>query len=56
MFEPLPVRRKELIKNAKREFGKALEILQAYALISTGVRFEVKNTTKSSALLSFTCP
>ena len=46
LFESLPVRRKELIKNAKREFGKALELLQAYALISTGVRFEVKNTTK----------
>lgn len=47
LFEALPVRRKELIKNAKREFGKALELLQAYALVSSGVRFEVKNTTKS---------
>jgi len=46
LFESLPVRRKELIKNAKREFAKALELLQAYALISTGVRFEVKNTTR----------
>jgi len=46
LFESLPVRRKELIKNAKREFAKALELLQAYALIWTGVRFEVKNTTR----------
>jgi DNA mismatch repair protein PMS2 len=47
LFESLPVRRKDLIKNAKREFGKALELLQAYALVSIGVRFEVKNTTKT---------
>ncbi|GAA5827519.1 hypothetical protein JCM11251_003846 [Rhodosporidiobolus azoricus] len=46
LFDNLPVRRKELQKNAKREFGKALELLQAYAIINTGVRFEVKNAMK----------
>ncbi|GAA5949189.1 hypothetical protein JCM10213_008237 [Rhodosporidiobolus nylandii] len=46
LFENLPVRRKELQKNAKREFGKALELVQAYAIISVGVRFEVRNAMK----------
>ncbi|GAA6036714.1 hypothetical protein JCM8097_003443 [Rhodosporidiobolus ruineniae] len=46
LFENLPVRRKDLTKNAKREFGKALELIQAYAIINTGVRFEVKNAMK----------
>ena len=38
LFEPLPVRRKEFLRNAKREYGKALSIIQAYALMSKGVR------------------
>lgn len=46
LFEQLPVRRKELIKNAKREMGKAVDMVQAYALIKTGVRFEVRNIVK----------
>ncbi|GAA6062068.1 hypothetical protein JCM10212_003566 [Sporobolomyces blumeae] len=56
LFESLPVRRKDLIKNAKREFAKALELVQAYALISTGVRFEVKNTTKSKTMTHLQAP
>uniref|UniRef100_D8Q7M4 DNA mismatch repair protein PMS1 n=1 Tax=Schizophyllum commune (strain H4-8 / FGSC 9210) TaxID=578458 RepID=D8Q7M4_SCHCM len=32
IFTPLPVRRKEFERNAKREFGKALHLLNAYAL------------------------
>ncbi|KAL1748229.1 histidine kinase-like ATPase [Schizophyllum fasciatum] len=32
IFAPLPVRRKEFERNAKREFGKALHLLNAYAL------------------------
>ncbi|KAK7436204.1 ATP-binding mismatch repair protein [Stygiomarasmius scandens] len=31
-FSPLPVRRKEFERNAKREFGKALALLNAYAV------------------------
>ncbi|KAF5368077.1 hypothetical protein D9758_004384 [Tetrapyrgos nigripes] len=31
-FAPLPVRRKELERNVKREYGKALALLNAYAL------------------------
>lgn len=43
IFKNLPVRRKELERNIKREYGKALGLLQAYACISTGVRFSVSN-------------
>ncbi|KAE8355275.1 serine incorporator-domain-containing protein [Aspergillus coremiiformis] len=44
LFKRLPVRRRELEKNIKREYGKVLTLLHAYACISTGVRFSVKNT------------
>ncbi|KAF4622028.1 hypothetical protein D9613_009528 [Agrocybe pediades] len=47
LFKPLPVRKKEFERNAKREFGKALTLLNAYALgpCSTppGVRLTVTN-------------
>ncbi|KAG6898188.1 hypothetical protein C0993_007040 [Termitomyces sp. T159_Od127] len=43
LFKPLPVRRKEFERNVKREFGKALGLLNAYALVETGVRFAVNN-------------
>ncbi|KAH9837617.1 DNA mismatch repair protein MutL [Rhodofomes roseus] len=46
LFKPLPVRRRELERNAKREFGKALALLSAYALVpcaheNRGVRLTV---------------
>ncbi|KAF9467045.1 hypothetical protein BDZ94DRAFT_50409 [Collybia nuda] len=48
LFLPLPVRRKELDRNSKREFGKALSLLNAYALgpcccSGAGVRLTVSN-------------
>ena len=43
IFHNLPVRKKELEKNIKREYGKVLTLLQAYACISTGVRITVSN-------------
>ncbi|KZT30069.1 DNA mismatch repair protein MutL [Neolentinus lepideus HHB14362 ss-1] len=48
LFKPLPVRRKELERNAKREFGKALNLLSAYALVpcvkeNKGVRLTASN-------------
>jgi DNA mismatch repair protein PMS2 len=51
VFAPLPVRRKELQRNIKREFAKALNLLHAYALVPcatsastpTGVRLTVSN-------------
>ena len=43
LFHSLPVRRKELTKNVKREYGKVLGLLHAYACIGINVRFTVKN-------------
>ena len=49
LFTPLPVRRKEFERHAKREFGKALHLLTAYALVpctreNSGVVLTVSNT------------
>ncbi|KAG8949841.1 hypothetical protein FRC03_000214 [Tulasnella sp. 419] len=48
IFTPLPVRRKELERNIKREFAKVLNLLNAYALVpcsegERGVRLAVYN-------------
>ena len=43
LFGNMPVRKKELEKNLKREYNKALCILHAYACISTCVKFSVSN-------------
>lgn len=48
LFTPLPVRRKEFERNAKREYAKALTLLHAYALVpctkgNKGVRLTVSN-------------
>lgn len=43
IFHSLPVRRKDLQKNAKREFTKAIGLLQSYAIICIGVRITVSN-------------
>lgn len=49
LFSPLPVRRKEFERNAKRELTKALNLLTAYALVPAsakegagGVRLKVE--------------
>lgn len=48
------MRRRELEKNIKREYGKVLALLHAYACISTGVRFSVKNQMpKGKSVLVF---
>ncbi|PWN28737.1 DNA mismatch repair protein MutL [Jaminaea rosea] len=49
LFQGLPVRRRELERNCKREYGKAQALLQAYALISKGVRWSSSNTTGPSS-------
>ena len=43
LFANLPVRRRELEKNVKREYGKALTVLQAYACISIQAKLSVSN-------------
>jgi DNA mismatch repair protein PMS2 len=56
LFYTLPVRRKELVKNVKREFAKAQALLQAYAIISSGVRWIVSNTVKGKKNTIMTIP
>jgi DNA mismatch repair protein PMS2 len=41
LFSTLPVRRKEFSKNCKREFAKAITMLQGYALVTTNVKISV---------------
>jgi DNA mismatch repair protein PMS2 len=43
LFEQLPVRRKELTKNIKNQYGKVLGLLHAYACICINVKFTVKS-------------
>ncbi|KAI1321801.1 hypothetical protein EDD11_000077 [Mortierella claussenii] len=38
LFEGMPVRRNEFVKNIKREFAKCIGLIQAYALIVPNVR------------------
>ncbi|KAL9114518.1 MAG: hypothetical protein Q9227_001599 [Pyrenula ochraceoflavens] len=45
LFDRLPVRRRELEKNIKREYGKVIGLLHSYACISTGVKMTVKNSS-----------
>ena len=53
LFNSLPVRRKELERNVKREYTKVLGFLQAYASISTGVKFTVFNHPPKGYLYLF---
>lgn len=43
LFKTLPVRRRELERNFKRDYSKVLNLLQAYASICVGVKFSVFN-------------
>jgi DNA mismatch repair protein PMS2 len=54
LFHNLPVRRKELEKTIKREYQKVLNLLNAYACISVGVKFSVSNqVTKGKKTVAF---
>lgn len=54
LFSNLPVRRRELEKNIKREYGKVLGILQAYACITTSSRVSVSNLmAKGKKIVAF---
>lgn len=54
IFRSLPVRRKELERNIKREYTKVLGILQAYAGICVGVKFSVFNQPAKGQVLLYT--
>lgn len=43
LFQSLPVRHREFLKNIKKEFHKAIDALQAYAMISYNVRLHCIN-------------
>lgn len=45
LFTPIPVRRKEFVKNHKREFNKMCNLLYAYCLVSTGIKISCTNIT-----------
>ena len=54
LFSKLPVRQKELSKNIKREYGKVLGLLHAYACIGANVKFSVKNAMlKAKSMVVF---
>eukprot|EP00601_Ochromonadales_sp_CCMP2298_P000296 CAMPEP_0173175434 /NCGR_PEP_ID=MMETSP1141-20130122/3912_1 /TAXON_ID=483371 /ORGANISM="non described non described, Strain CCMP2298" /LENGTH=209 /DNA_ID=CAMNT_0014097681 /DNA_START=71 /DNA_END=698 /DNA_ORIENTATION=+ len=44
LFERLPVRRREFVRSAKKQFQKMVRSVQSYALISVGVKISVSNT------------
>jgi hypothetical protein len=43
LFKPLPVRHKTFLRHLKREYAKMLAVVQAYAIIATGVRVTCAN-------------
>ena len=49
LFREMPVRHKELQRTAKRELARLLGLLQAYALVSVGVRFVCSNLSEKGA-------
>ncbi|ROT82920.1 Mismatch repair endonuclease PMS2 [Penaeus vannamei] len=55
LFSTLPVRHKEFQRNIKKEFGKMVQVLNSYCLISTGIRISCTNQSdkgKKSVVLS----
>ncbi|XP_051877095.1 mismatch repair endonuclease PMS2 isoform X2 [Pristis pectinata] len=43
LFNTLPVRHKEFLRNIKKEYSKMVQVLQAYCIISTGIRITCTN-------------
>ncbi|KAL3876687.1 hypothetical protein ACJMK2_034491 [Sinanodonta woodiana] len=55
LFYTLPVRHKEFHRNLKKEFAKMAQVLNAYAIVSLGVRLSCTNQTgkgKKTTVLS----
>ncbi|SPQ20056.1 5bf4f803-a9e0-4910-9db6-30bd7442bce0 [Thermothielavioides terrestris] len=54
LFRNLPVRRRELERNIKREWGKVINLLNQYACVQTGVKFTVsQQPTKGKRMVLF---
>ncbi|KAH8297307.1 hypothetical protein KR044_010300, partial [Drosophila immigrans] len=49
LFTTLPVRRRDFSRNIKKEFTKMCQILQAYCLVTKGVRIICSNQTPKGA-------
>ncbi|KAL4438704.1 hypothetical protein ABPG77_006308 [Micractinium sp. CCAP 211/92] len=49
LFKRLPVRHKEFLRHIRREYSRLVSVLQAYALISTGVRLICTNQVGNGA-------
>ncbi|XP_042034704.1 DNA mismatch repair protein PMS1-like isoform X2 [Salvia splendens] len=49
LFSNLPVRSKEFHRNIRKEYGKLISLLNAYAVIAKGVRIVCTNTTGRNA-------
>ncbi|XP_034650294.1 mismatch repair endonuclease PMS2 isoform X1 [Drosophila subobscura] len=49
LFSTLPVRRRDFTRNIKKEFAKMCQILQAYCLVTKGVRIICSNQTPKGA-------
>ncbi|XP_052838370.1 mismatch repair endonuclease PMS2 [Drosophila gunungcola] len=49
LFATLPVRRRDFTRNIKKEFTKMCQILQAYCLVTKGVRILCSNQTPKGA-------
>ncbi|XP_042294606.1 mismatch repair endonuclease PMS2 isoform X2 [Sceloporus undulatus] len=47
LFHTLPVRHKEFQRNIKKEYAKMAQVLQAYCIVSTGVRITCTNQVQS---------
>ena len=43
LFKPLPVRYKAFQRNVKKEYVKLVQLLQAYAIVATGVKLLATN-------------
>ncbi|NXX19836.1 PMS2 endonuclease, partial [Podargus strigoides] len=57
LFYTLPVRHKEFQRNIKKEYGKMVQVLQAYCIVSKGVRINCTNQVgqgKKSSVVSTT--
>ncbi|KAK0645545.1 hypothetical protein B0T16DRAFT_509308 [Cercophora newfieldiana] len=54
LFRALPVRRRELERNIKREWGKVISLLNQYACVQTGIKFTVsQQPTKGKRMVMF---
>lgn len=50
LFKSYPVRRQEFERNLKTQFASCVELLYAYAIVNSSVRFACYNTAKSSSM------